>query len=85
MIKRIYPNINTIDDNLVDALSSCYLSYNAKSIKNTTDVKPEMIVKLKGNIEQFDQNFLDLDVNGTVYRILMSNRNIETWSNKDRK
>ena len=36
-----------------------------------------MIVKLKGNIEQFDQNFLDLDVNGTVYRILMSNRNIE--------
>ena len=36
-----------------------------------------MIVKLKGNIEQFDQNFLDLDVNGTVYRILMSNRNLE--------
>ena len=36
-----------------------------------------MIVKLKGNIEQFDQNFLDLDVNGTVYRILMSNRDLE--------
>ena len=53
------------------------MSFNAQSIKNTPDVEPEMIVKLKGNIEQFDQNFLDLDVNGTVYRILMSNRNLE--------
>ena len=35
-----------------------------------------MIVKLKGNIENFDENFLDLDVNGVVFRILMSNNNI---------
>ena len=35
-----------------------------------------MIVKLKGNIENFDENFIDLDVNGIVYRVLMSNKNI---------
>ena len=35
-----------------------------------------MIVKLKGNIENFDENFIDLDVNGVVYRILMSNKDI---------
>ena len=35
-----------------------------------------MIVKLKGNIENFDKNFIDLDVNGVVYRVLMSNRSI---------
>ena len=35
-----------------------------------------MIVKLKGNIENFDENFIDLDVNGVVYRVLMSNKNI---------
>ena len=35
-----------------------------------------MIVKLKGNIENFNENFIDLDVNGVVYRVLMSNKNI---------
>ena len=35
-----------------------------------------MIVKLKGNIENFDENFIDLDVSGVVYRVLMSNKNI---------
>ena len=35
-----------------------------------------MIVKLKGNIENFDKNFIDLDVGGVVYRVLMSNKNI---------
>ena len=35
-----------------------------------------MIVKLKGNIENFDENFIDLDVNGVVYRVLMSNKDI---------
>lgn len=35
-----------------------------------------MIVKLKGNIENFDRNFIDLDVSGVVYRVLMSNKNI---------
>ncbi len=36
-----------------------------------------MIVKLKGYIENFDENFFDLDVNGVVYRILMSNKNVK--------
>ena len=40
-----------------------------------------MIVKLKGNIENFDENFIDLDVNGVVYRVLMSNKNIYIRSN----
>ena len=35
-----------------------------------------MIVKLKGKIENFDENFIDLDMNGVVYRVLMSNKNI---------
>ncbi len=35
-----------------------------------------MIVKLKGNIENFDENFIDLDVSGVVYRILMSKKDI---------
>ena len=35
-----------------------------------------MIVKLKGNIESLDENFIDLDVDGVVYRVLMSNKNI---------
>ena len=35
-----------------------------------------MIVKLKGNIENFDKNFIDLDVGGVVYRVLMSDKNI---------
>ena len=40
-----------------------------------------MIVKLKGNIENFDENFIDLDVNGVVFRILMSNNNISKIGN----
>ncbi len=39
-----------------------------------------MIVKLKGNIEKLESGFIDLDVNGIVYRILMSNKNIERIS-----
>ena len=35
-----------------------------------------MIVKLKGFIENLDDHFIDLDVRGVVFRILMSNKNI---------
>ena len=31
-----------------------------------------MITKLKGNIENKDEENIDLDVNGVVFRILMS-------------
>ncbi len=36
-----------------------------------------MIVKLKGFIENLDDDFIDLDVQGIVYRILMSNKDIK--------
>lgn len=35
-----------------------------------------MITKLKGNIENKDEENIDLDVNGVVFRILMSKKNI---------
>ena len=35
-----------------------------------------MIVKLKGLIENLDDHYIDLDVRGVVFRILMSNKNI---------
>mgnify|MGYP001229902031 CR=1 FL=1 len=35
-----------------------------------------MIVKLKGYIENLDDDFIDLDVGGVVFRVLMSNKNI---------
>ena len=35
-----------------------------------------MIVKLKGFIENFDDDFVDLDVQGVVFRILMSSKSI---------
>ena len=37
-----------------------------------------MIVKLKGFIENFDDDFVDLDVQGVVFRILMSKRQFVT-------
>ena len=35
-----------------------------------------MIVKLKGFIENLDDDFIDLDVQGVVFRILMPNKSI---------
>ena len=35
-----------------------------------------MIVKLKGHIDNIDEENIDLDVQGVVYRILMSKKNI---------
>ena len=35
-----------------------------------------MITKLKGNIENKHEENIDLDVNGVVFRILMSKKNI---------
>ena len=36
-----------------------------------------MIVKLKGKIDNYSENFIDLDVKDIVYRILMTNSNVE--------
>jgi Holliday junction DNA helicase RuvA len=36
-----------------------------------------LIVKLKGKIDNYSENFLDIDVKDIVYRILMTNSNIE--------
>ena len=36
-----------------------------------------MIIKLKGIIENITENFVDLDTQGIVYRILMSEKNIK--------
>ncbi len=36
-----------------------------------------MIVKFKGYIENLDDDFIDLDVKGVVFRVLMSNKNIQ--------
>ena len=40
-----------------------------------------MIVKLKGNIENFSDLFVDLDVQDVVYRILMTPINIKEFKN----
>ena len=53
------------------------MSLNAKSIKNYEGITTTMIVKLKGFIENLDDDFIDLDVQGIVYRILMSNKDIK--------
>ena len=40
-----------------------------------------MIVKLKGHIDNIDEENIDLDVQGVVYRILMSKKKYHpTWS-----
>ena len=39
-----------------------------------------MITKLKGNIENKHEENIDLDVNGVVFRILMSKKYFKTWS-----
>ena len=36
-----------------------------------------MIVKLKGKIDNFSENFIDLDVKDIVYRVLMTNSNVD--------
>ena len=36
-----------------------------------------MIVKLKGKIDNYSENFIDLDVKDIIYRILMTNSNVE--------
>ena len=36
-----------------------------------------MIVKLNGKIDNYSENFIDLDVKDIVYRVLMTNSNVE--------
>ena len=36
-----------------------------------------MIVKLKGKIDNFSKNFIDIDVRDIVYRVLMTSSNVE--------
>ena len=36
-----------------------------------------MIVKLKGKIDNYSDNFIDIDVKDIVYRVLMTNSNVE--------
>lgn len=36
-----------------------------------------MIVKLKGKIDNYSENFIDLEVKDIVYRVLMTNSNVE--------
>ena len=36
-----------------------------------------MIVKLKGKIDNYSENFIDIDVKDIVYRVLMTNSNVE--------
>ena len=36
-----------------------------------------MIVKLKGKIDNYSESFIDLDVKDIVYRVLMTNSNVE--------
>ena len=42
-----------------------------------------MIVKLKGFIEDWFEDFVDLDVKGVVYRIFVPKKNINKISDKD--
>ena len=39
-----------------------------------------MIVKLKGNIESFDQESIDIDVQGIVYKVFLTEKNIRDFS-----
>ena len=36
-----------------------------------------MIVKLKGKIDNYSENFIDIDVKDIVFRVLMTNSNVE--------
>ena len=36
-----------------------------------------MIVKLKGKIDNYSENFIDIDVKDIVYRVLMTNSNVD--------
>ena len=36
-----------------------------------------MIVKLKGKIDNYSEKFIDIDVKNVVYRVLMTNSNVE--------
>lgn len=38
-----------------------------------------MIVKLKGKIDNYSENFIDIDVKDIVYRVLMTNSNVEFY------
>ncbi len=42
-----------------------------------------MIVKLKGYIEFWEEGFVDLNVHGVVYRIFISQRNLDKISDKE--
>ena len=42
-----------------------------------------MIVKLKGYIEFWEEGFIDLNVHGVVYRIFISQRNLDKINNKE--
>ena len=37
-----------------------------------------MIVKLKGYIDSFSDEFIDIDVQGAVFRVFTSKRNIDS-------
>jgi len=56
------------------------LSFNAKKFKNKFILKIIMIVKLKGNIESFDQESIDIDVQGIVYKVFLTEKNIRDFS-----
>ena len=51
------------------------MSFNANAIKNLSFF--EMIVKLKGHIEFISEDFLDVDVQGVVFRVFISKKNID--------
>tara|TARA_A200000113_G_scaffold153410_1_gene138249 strand:+ start:154 stop:753 length:600 start_codon:yes stop_codon:yes gene_type:complete len=38
-----------------------------------------LIVKLKGKIDNYSENFIDIDVKDIVYRVLMTNSNVEFY------
>ena len=42
-----------------------------------------MIVKLKGFIEFCGEDYIDLDVKGVVFRVFLSNKNINKISNSE--
>ena len=52
------------------------MSFNANKIKNFIKVD-KMIVKLKGFIEFCGDDYIDLDVNGVVFRVFISNKSIK--------
>ena len=76
MIERIFPNLKIEDENSADALAVGYVSFNAKKSKIFLKVD-KMIVKLKGFIEFCGDDYIDLDVNGVVFRVFISNKSIK--------